>query len=110
MLHNREPRVLQRVAACCSVLQRVAACCRVLQCVAVCCSVLQCVAVHMNVSCYTTVNRVAYITHPLHTPITHAPILSSSQSLAVSDHPPPPTPPPSNTPPTPTHWVGFRRR
>jgi len=57
-------KVLQRVAACCSVLQCVAACCSVLQCVAVCCrfsysnrpivrtalrrvccSVLQCVAV-----------------------------------------------------------------
>ena len=60
-------RVLQRVAACCSVLQHVArydhtrqmstgalhcvlqcvaVCCSVLQCVAVCCSVLQCVADH----------------------------------------------------------------
>jgi len=38
MLHNSESRVLQRVAACCSVLE--------------------CVAVHKNVSCYTTVNRV----------------------------------------------------
>jgi len=41
-------RVLQRVAASCSVLQRVAVRCSVLQCVAVCCSVLQCVAVNDN--------------------------------------------------------------
>ena len=49
---GRHYRVLQCVAACCSVLQRVAAYCSVLQrveawgalCVAMCCSVLQCVA------------------------------------------------------------------
>jgi len=51
---TKPPRVLQRVAACCSVLQCIAVCCialqgvavrcSVLQCVAVCCSVLQCVA------------------------------------------------------------------
>jgi len=37
-------RVLQCVAACCSVLQRVTVCCSVLQRVAACCNVLQCVA------------------------------------------------------------------
>jgi len=36
---DRDTRVLQCVAVCCSVLQCVAVCCRVFQCVAVCCNV-----------------------------------------------------------------------
>jgi len=42
-------RVLQCVAACCSVLQCVAVCCCVLLCVAVCCCVLLCFAVCCSV-------------------------------------------------------------
>ena len=42
-------KVLQCVAACCSVSQRVAVCRSVLQCVAACCSVLLCVAMWCGV-------------------------------------------------------------
>ena len=45
LARQRQPRVLQCVAVCCSVLLCAAVCCSVLQCVAVCCCVLLCVAV-----------------------------------------------------------------
>jgi len=51
MINTQRNRMLQCVAAYCSVLQCVAECCSVMQSVAVCCHVLPCVAVSVAVCC-----------------------------------------------------------